>query len=147
MVRGYDKIKLDPVTIWAGEGSEFEDFTQPQRQELADTLYTMLTEELSQDFQMVDDSDEDREKAERARSSTDKNCAANSSVSASLKRSPARNAFRGRTWSFPAACPSSSPSTRPPEQTRRSCRRSVWISPSTPVTTTSMESVSAGSSA
>jgi hypothetical protein len=50
----YDKIKLDPVTIWAGEGSEFEDFSQPERQELADTLYTMVAEELSQDFQMVD---------------------------------------------------------------------------------------------
>jgi Protein of unknown function (DUF3313) len=50
----YDKIKLDPVTIWAGEGSEFEDFSQPERQELADTLYTMINEELSQDFEMVD---------------------------------------------------------------------------------------------
>jgi hypothetical protein len=52
--RSYDKIKLDPVTVWAGEGSEFEDFSQPERQELADTLYTMVAEELSQDFQMVD---------------------------------------------------------------------------------------------
>ena len=51
----YDKIKLDPVTIWAGEESDFEDFTQPQRQELADTLYTMVAEELSQDFEMVDE--------------------------------------------------------------------------------------------
>jgi hypothetical protein len=53
--RSYDKIKLDPVTIWAGEESDFEDFSQPQRQELADTLYTMAHEELSQDFQMVDE--------------------------------------------------------------------------------------------
>jgi hypothetical protein len=51
----YDKIKLDPVTIWAGEGSEFEDFSEPERQELADTLYTMVHEELSQDFRMVDE--------------------------------------------------------------------------------------------
>ena len=51
----YDKIKLDPVTIWAGEGSEFEDFSQPDRQTLADTLYATLVEELSQDFQMVDE--------------------------------------------------------------------------------------------
>ena len=51
----YEKIKLDPVTIWAGEGSEFEDFSEPERQELADTLYTMVHEELSQDFQMVDE--------------------------------------------------------------------------------------------
>jgi hypothetical protein len=50
----YDKIKLDPVTIWAGEGSAFEDFSEPDRQTLADTFYTMLVEELSTDFQMVD---------------------------------------------------------------------------------------------
>ena len=51
----YDQIKLDPVTIWAGEESAFEDFSKPQRQELADTLYAMLVEELSQDFQMADE--------------------------------------------------------------------------------------------
>jgi len=51
----YDKIKLDPVTIWAGEGSGFEDFSQADRQILADTLYATLAEELSQDFQMVDE--------------------------------------------------------------------------------------------
>jgi Protein of unknown function (DUF3313) len=39
--RSYDKIKLDPITIWAGEGSEFEDFSEPERQELADTVYTI----------------------------------------------------------------------------------------------------------
>jgi Protein of unknown function (DUF3313)/Putative Ig domain len=53
--RSYDKIKLDPVTIWAGKGSEFEDFSEPERQELADTLYTMVHEELSKDFKMVDE--------------------------------------------------------------------------------------------
>jgi len=51
----YHRIKLDPVTIWAGEGSGFEDFSQPDRQILADTLYATLVEELSQDFQMVDE--------------------------------------------------------------------------------------------
>ena len=41
----YHKIKLDPVTIWAGEHSEFEDFSQPQRQELAKQLrYRLCTE-------------------------------------------------------------------------------------------------------
>jgi hypothetical protein len=49
----YDKIKLDPVTIWAGEGSAFKDFSN--RQKLADTFYTMPVEELSKDFQMVDE--------------------------------------------------------------------------------------------
>jgi Protein of unknown function (DUF3313) len=52
--RTYDKIKLDPVTIWAGEGSAFEDFSEPERQTLADTFYTLVFEALSQDFQMVD---------------------------------------------------------------------------------------------
>jgi hypothetical protein len=51
----YEKIKLDPVTIWAGKGSGFEDFSKPDRQTLADTFYTILTEELSKDFQMVDE--------------------------------------------------------------------------------------------
>jgi hypothetical protein len=54
-VRSCDKIKLDPVTIWASEGSEFEDFSEPERQELADPLYTVVHEELSRDFQMVDE--------------------------------------------------------------------------------------------
>jgi hypothetical protein len=52
--RTYEKIKLDPVTIWAGEGSAFEDFSEPDRQTLADTFYTLIFEELSHDFQMVD---------------------------------------------------------------------------------------------
>ena len=51
----YDKIKLDPVTIWTGEDSAFEDFSKPDRQTLADTFYTVLVEELSKDFQMVDE--------------------------------------------------------------------------------------------
>ena len=51
----YDKIKLDPVTIWAGEESAFEDFSAEDRQVLADTFYTMLFETLSQDYQMVND--------------------------------------------------------------------------------------------
>jgi hypothetical protein len=51
----YDKIKLDPVTIWAGEESAFEDFSQPDRQALADTFYTVLHETLSQDYEMVNE--------------------------------------------------------------------------------------------
>jgi Protein of unknown function (DUF3313) len=51
----YDKVKLDPVTIWTGEESAFEDFSQPDRQTLADTLYTMLHETLAQDYRMVDE--------------------------------------------------------------------------------------------
>ncbi|MGH6897036.1 MAG: DUF3313 domain-containing protein [Geminicoccaceae bacterium] len=51
----YDKLKLDAVTIWAGEGSAFEDFSEPDRQTLADTFYALLNDELSKDFQMVDE--------------------------------------------------------------------------------------------
>jgi hypothetical protein len=50
----YDSIKLEAVTIWAGDDSAFEEFSEEDRQTLADTLYTMIHEELSQDFQMVD---------------------------------------------------------------------------------------------
>jgi hypothetical protein len=50
----YDKIKLDPVTIWAGEGSGFEDFSQPDRQALADSFYSAIHQELATDYQMVD---------------------------------------------------------------------------------------------
>jgi hypothetical protein len=50
----YERLNLDPVTIWAGEGSAFEDFSEPDRQTLADTFYALLLEELSKDFQMVD---------------------------------------------------------------------------------------------
>jgi len=42
------------VTIWAGEASAVESFSKPGRQKLADTFYTMLVEELSKDFQMVE---------------------------------------------------------------------------------------------
>ena len=50
----YDKIKLDPVTIWAGEGSGFEDFSQPDRKALADSFYSAIHQELATDYQMVD---------------------------------------------------------------------------------------------
>ena len=50
----YDKIKLDPVTIWAGEESAFEDFSQPDRQALADSFYSAIHQELAGDYQMVD---------------------------------------------------------------------------------------------
>ena len=51
----YDKIKLDPVTIWAGEDSAFEDFSEPDQQTLADTFYTVLHETLAQDYEMVNE--------------------------------------------------------------------------------------------
>lgn len=50
----YHSIKLDPVTIWTGDDSVFEDFSQADRQTLADTFYTLVNDALAQDFQMVD---------------------------------------------------------------------------------------------
>lgn len=50
----YDKVKLDPVTIWAGEESAFEDFSQLDRQALADSFYSAIHLELATDYQMVD---------------------------------------------------------------------------------------------
>lgn len=50
----YDKIKLDPVTIWAGEESAFDDFSPSDRQTLADTFYSTIYQELSQDYAMAD---------------------------------------------------------------------------------------------
>lgn len=52
---GYDKIKLDPVTIWTGEGSSFDDFSQPDRQALADNLFSTVHEELAADYEIVDE--------------------------------------------------------------------------------------------
>jgi hypothetical protein len=51
----YDKIKLDPVTIWAGEESAFEDFSAADQQTLADAFYTAIHQELAQDYEMVDE--------------------------------------------------------------------------------------------
>jgi hypothetical protein len=50
----YDKVKLDPVTIWAGEESAFADFSEPDLQTLADGFYGVVHEELAKDYQMVD---------------------------------------------------------------------------------------------
>ena len=51
----YDKVKLDPVTIWAADESAFDDFSAEDQQALADTFYTLIYQELSQDYAMVDE--------------------------------------------------------------------------------------------
>ena len=51
----YDRIKLDPVTVWVGEESTFEDFSAADQKTLADTFYTAIYQELSQDYAMVDE--------------------------------------------------------------------------------------------
>jgi len=50
----YDKIRLDPVTIWMSSKSAFEGISAEDRQKLADDLYTALHKELSQDYRLVD---------------------------------------------------------------------------------------------
>jgi len=50
----YDRIRLDPVTIWIGTDSSFEDFSQPDRQQLADHFYSAILVELSADYTIVE---------------------------------------------------------------------------------------------
>jgi Protein of unknown function (DUF3313) len=51
----YDKVRLDPVTIWMGAESAFDGISAEDRQKLADDFYTALHKELSQDYQLVDE--------------------------------------------------------------------------------------------
>jgi hypothetical protein len=51
----YDKIRLDPVTIWMSSKSAFEGISAEDRQRLADDLYAALHKELSQDYQLVEE--------------------------------------------------------------------------------------------
>jgi uncharacterized protein DUF3313 len=50
----YDKIHLDPVTIWMSGKSAFEGISAEDRQKLADDFYNALHKELSQDYRLVD---------------------------------------------------------------------------------------------
>ena len=50
----YDKIHLDPVTIWMSGKSAFEGISATDRQRLADDFYTALHKELSQDYGLID---------------------------------------------------------------------------------------------
>lgn len=52
---GFDRIKLEPVTIWSGEASAFADFSAEDQQTLADTFYSAIHTELSQDYAMADE--------------------------------------------------------------------------------------------
>ena len=50
----YDKIRLDPVTVWKGGESAFDGLSAEERQNMADALFAALQKELSQDYKMVD---------------------------------------------------------------------------------------------
>ena len=49
----YDKVMVDPVTIWVGKDSELEDVSQEDRQRLANDLWAKINEALKQDYEIV----------------------------------------------------------------------------------------------
>jgi hypothetical protein len=53
--RSYDKILLDPVTIWTGKDSELAGMPADQRQKLANYFYKVLDENLGKDYKIVSD--------------------------------------------------------------------------------------------
>ena len=52
-IKSYDKILLEPVTIWMGTDSEMKDLAKEDRQRVADELFSLLHARLSKDYQMV----------------------------------------------------------------------------------------------
>lgn len=49
----YNKIMLDPVTVWVGKDSDMEDVGPEDRQRLANDLWSKLKGELEKDYQIV----------------------------------------------------------------------------------------------
>lgn len=49
----YNKILLDPVTIWRGQGSEMNGVSQTDAQHMADYFYQLIYANLAKDYQMV----------------------------------------------------------------------------------------------
>ncbi len=50
---GYDKILLDPVTVWRGEKKGVEGIPEEDIQTMIDNFYAMLHAELAKDYKMV----------------------------------------------------------------------------------------------
>ena len=50
---GYDKILLDPVTVWRGEKTKVEGIPEEDIQTMIDNFYAMLHAELAKDYKMV----------------------------------------------------------------------------------------------
>ncbi len=48
----YDKIWLEPVTVWLGPDSDLQDASPEDRQRLADAFYQALHDKLSADFEL-----------------------------------------------------------------------------------------------
>lgn len=51
----YDKVMIDPVTIWLGSGSRLKDAEPAERQQLANEFHAALVKELEKDFTVVTD--------------------------------------------------------------------------------------------
>ncbi len=54
LVKTYDKIQLDPVTIWRGKESQLKGVSKEDLQRLADRFYSTIYLELGKDYEMVD---------------------------------------------------------------------------------------------
>ena len=50
---GYDKLLLDPVTVWRGEQSKNEGIPEQDIQTMIDNFYGMLRNELAKDYKLV----------------------------------------------------------------------------------------------
>ncbi len=49
----YDKVMVDPVTVWVGKDSKLADVAPEDRQRLANILWAKITEALKQDYEIV----------------------------------------------------------------------------------------------
>ncbi len=49
----YDKVMVDPVTMWIGKDSELGDVAHEDRQRLANDLWAKINEALKQDYEIV----------------------------------------------------------------------------------------------
>jgi hypothetical protein len=52
-LKSYDKILLEPVTIWSGEGSQMNEVSKEDRVKVANRLYSLLYARLAKDYEMV----------------------------------------------------------------------------------------------
>ncbi len=52
-IKSYDKILLEPVTIWSGEGSQMNDLSKEDKKMVADRLFTLLQARLAKDYTLV----------------------------------------------------------------------------------------------
>jgi hypothetical protein len=50
----YDKILLEPVTVWRSEDFDPDDISEEDLQRLVDALYIAVKDQLAKDYQMVD---------------------------------------------------------------------------------------------